>query len=470
MNFLNLPMLYFLPLAFLPLLALFIKRHSGRIKLVSWLILLRDREIAKKRRFLRNLIIILRCLILVLLIIFLARPVPAKYYFKKIFFETGIYSQEVEKRNQKNLKPLVSYYGKRVETFCDPLDLDKDLRGEFYIVSDFSDPLLIQRFSSGFYYDTLSIQNAGIHSLDFDPVSKSYYLKISNYSFQDTNLKLVVFKNSKRVFESDITLPLGKTIIWKQDVTEEGDFKVCLKVEDDIPTDNCIELSAPKGLRYYLAVKNVYVEKFMKIVGNEAGTDSADVIISFNRIVKPGKRTKQVIIFFDKPLEQIKSIAGTDFKKFGPVKVSGWYFGNVFIFDTLKSFTDTKSFLESTSRRVKVDGILYEFIGFIPDIDKNEAVYCPDFWVYFLQLLRTTPAAIYTSDRDKAGKILNDTLYLQDTLQTQTGSPYIGGLHSFHLPLKELIKNINLIRYSILSLLIGLIFLEFYLTYRYFAE
>ncbi|MDI6850998.1 MAG: hypothetical protein QMD82_03565 [bacterium] len=470
MNFLNSPVLYFLPLALLPLLTLFIKRRSERIKLVSWLILLKDSELAKKRRFLKNLIIIMRCFILALLIIFIARPVPSKYYFSKIFFETGIYSQEVEKRNQENLKPLVSYYGKRMKTFCDPLDFSGDLRGKFYIVSDFSDPLLTQRFSSGFYYDTLSILNAGIRSLDFDPLSKSYYLTISNYNLEDTNLRLVIFKNSERVFESDLALPAGKNIIWKQDVGEESLLKVCLKVEDDIPSDNCIELSAPRSLRYYLAVKNIYIERFMKILGNETSADSADIIISFNRIVKPGERTKKVIIFFDKPMEQIKSITGTDFKEFGPVEVSGRYFENVFIFDTLKNFTDIKSFLLSTSRRVKVDNVLYEFIGFIPDIDKNEAVYCPDFWVYFLQILETTPAVVYTSVRDKAGKILNDTLYLQDTLQTQTGYAYIGDVHSVHLPLKYVVKDINFIRYFILSLLIGLVFLEFYLTYRYFAE
>lgn len=471
MNFLSPVFLYFLPLSLLPLISLFLKKRSSRITFVSWLFLLKDSEFARKRKFHRNLIVILRCLILALLLIFLAKPIPSRYAFKKIYFETGIFSQKAEAKNRKYLRSLLGYFGKRVDAFCDPLKPEQKPEGKIYIISDFSDPGIYQRFSGGFYFDTLSISNAGINSVDFDPVSKAYYLKITNYNKKDSVFHIVVYMNSRKLLESSFVLPKTKTILWKQEIPQSGRLlKICLMPEDDILLDNCLELSAPEKLKYYPASFNLYVENFMQIVGIKTSLDSADVLISFNRVLKPGKSTKEVIIFFDKPVEGIKSVIDDSLKESGPFKISGWNFGKVFLSDTSKGFTDIRSFLQRATLKLNLNGVTYVFIGLVPDIEKNDAVYCPDFWSYFLQLLNSKPVIAYTTTKERAGKILNDTLFLPDTLQTNTSRAQEVSLSSHYLPLPEVVKTVNTIRYLILGLLILLVALEFYLTFRYFFD
>ncbi len=468
MSFINSNALYLLPFALLPLLSLFLKKPAGRIFLVSWLFLVDRKEMTRKRRIIKDLIVFLRVLILLLLIVFISKPVPKRLNFDLIYFEMGIFSKAIERQLSKDYNTLKSFYGEKLEAFDSVINGERKNRGTFkmYIISDFSSPLFLNGGNYEIFYDTISIRNVGIRSIRFEPFNGLVYVSVHNYNYPDSNILLSVREfNINEV----LLIPPGKNLDFPLYFINLNEFVTfSLVVNDDIEVDNQISFKNFPILTYFDYGNNELIREFLDLFAVGVDRDSAELLIGYNMIPSPGGNTRIILIFLNKPLNQLNMLAGISPKYLKEVTFDGINLGSALIFKN-KKFDDIQDIIEGVTYEVIIDGIKYIFVGMIPELSGNDIAYCPKFWEHLLNLVNFGPQIAYSISEEVVGKMFNDTLFLFDTLQASPAAEFYEHLNAQLLPREGLIKLLNIIKYGILLSILILGVIELILTRKYFS-
>lgn len=471
MSFINSNALYLLPVALLPLLSLFLKKPAGRIFLVSWLFLVDRREMTRKRRIIKDLIVFLRVLILLLLIVFISKPVPKRLNFDLIYFERGVFSKAIERQLSKDYNTLKSFYGGKIEAFDSVLNVingkRKD-RGTFkmYIISDFSSPLFLNGGNCEIFYDTISIRNVGIRSIRFEPFNGLVYVSVHNYNYPDSNILLSV---RELKINEVLLIPPGKNLDFPLYFKSQNEFvSFFLAVNDDIEVDNQISFKNIPILTYFDYGNNELIREFLDLFAVGVDRDSAELLIGYNMIPSPSGNTRIILIFLNKPLNQLNLFTGISPKYLKEVTFDGINLGSALIFKS-KKFEDIQDIMEGVTYEVIIGGIKYIFVGMTPELSGNDLAYYPKFWEHLLRLVNFGPQIAYSISEGVVGKMFNDTLFLFDTLQANPAAEFYKYLNAQHLPRKGIIKLLNIIKYGILLSMLILGVFELVLTRKYFS-
>lgn len=473
MNFLNGFALLFLPLVFLPLLSLFLKAKPSRIQIVSWLLLVTKSEIDRKRRIHRNLIIILRCFILFLILLFVSRPVPAILKFDRIYVKNSPLFEHRRKDIEKFIKETVGYYGDRVRIFTNESEIESLLALEgnvsrYYVLSNFSRPLTAYSSKGEFFYDTLFIQNAGIKDVDYSLISDSLYILFHNYNLPDTVFKCIVRDSVGELWTGEVTAGKGEYAQFRIKLPESSGL-VSIKIlpVDDVDLDNALVFSRPlPGITYHMEGDNIYLRSFFNSFLRSSAKEDARILVSVGKLPIPGRNTDKVIIFTDRYSEFLNNLGVQESAEIGPVEVSGWEFSRILFFQ--KGYAgDISSLLKKSTFSTTVQNMDYSVIGIVPDPDQNEAVYCPYFWNHILDITNVGLPRRYSIDRNKVGGVFNDTLFILDTLEANTERIYIEGFEKNWLQRSRFLRTIRLLKTLFAGLILSLVILEAYLSFRF---
>lgn len=471
MSFLNLLFIYLLPLSMLPLLSLFIKSKPQKIKVVSWLFLIRDKELERRRKLHRDLIILIRIFILLTVLVFLAKPIPQKYKFDKIFVERSVFTAQKDLELQKVYKNLMSYYGSRVELRSTPVGNEYYLLGEsdsgsfYYLGTPFWIMTLISEVAKH-QWDTIAFRDAGIFDVDFSLFPDSVRIGFFNYNLGDSNLNVIV-KNTSGRFTLRFNIPQNSKVYFSCPI-KSGIQEVELEASDDVPVDNgiCLNLSTHNG-KFYFSGRNKALETFFgNILFKTSSPQFADVLVYVNRLPDVDETNKIVFLFTNS--RDICSALGLRARLIPEARIEGLSFNNFIVFNESKptSLRDllaaVKTVLEGSENKLVVFGI-------VPDPVENDLLYVPEFWIDLLRETKVFPTIAYSYDDARIGKVLNDTLYLLKIPDVRLEDVAVANLSKKHIPIYELLRYLKIVRAVFLMSIVLLILLEAALTKLYFG-
>ncbi|MGB9916459.1 MAG: hypothetical protein ACPLI6_03890 [Candidatus Hydrothermia bacterium] len=471
MNFLNPLFIYLLPLSMLPLFSLFFKSKPQKIKIVSWLFLIRYKELDRRRKLHRDLIILLRIFILLTILTFLAKPVPNKYKFDKIFVERSAFTARKNLEIKKIYKNLVSFYGNRVElrSISDvneySLSGESDRRRFYYFGTHLWIMSIINEVMKH-HWDTVAIRDAGIFDLDFSTFPDSLRIGFFNYNLGDTNFN-VTLKNTRGSFTRVLKIPQRSKVYFSCPI-ESGIQEVELEANDDVPVDNRIYLNLSTYNRnFYFSGQNKVIETFFaNILRKTSSPQFADVLVYVNRLPATNETNKIVFLFTNS--RELCNALELRAKLIPEARIEGLSFNNIIVFNGSKP-TSLKDLLIGVKRGLKVGGNKLIVFGVVPDPAENDLLYVPEFWMDLLREIKVFPTIAYSYDDAKIGKVLNDTLYLIRIPDVRLEDVSFANLSKKHIPIYEILRYLKIVRAVFLAGIALLILLEAALTKLYFG-
>lgn len=465
--------IFLLPLALLPLLTLFIKTKPQKFKVVSWLILFKESKVEKRWSFYVSIIILIRVSILAIIILFLSKPIPTKYKFDKILFENSAVTEKEISRIRSYFKLLKGFFGERVEClnvkelkeYCKS-SVGKNLR-VYVICSPFLMPDLLSA-SSDLFWDTLMIKNAGIIDVEphvgFDSVTVTFI----NYNLPDSIFEVRIESSGEVVYSDTLIMNTGETKFKSFPIVHTlTSLKLQLFPQDGVDADNEVDIKVPGTLRsYFIEGENRVVDLFFNTFLIKAvSPEEADIIVSLNKIPKVSKKNKLLVVFTNS--EKVCDAIGVRAKIIKNLQINGLNFNNVLALkDT--TFNSIDDFIRSSIMKVSSGGRDIIIVGTLPDFKSNEVLYYPLFWSLLLRELKLWYPVSYSYEREKIGKVVNDSLFL---LRFQGDFRQVLGVQEVrkkYLPRMELSGYIRKFRTIFILALSILIMLELFLYRKWF--
>ncbi|MDD3648716.1 MAG: BatA domain-containing protein [Candidatus Hydrothermia bacterium] len=473
MTFLNPGIFVLLPLVFFPLLSLFLKAKPSKVRIVSWLLLQKKSSIDRKRKIHRNLLLLLRCVILFLILLFISKPVPKRLRFDEIWVKASPATQSRRPELERFSRAASSYYGERVKFFGGEQELEEQFGRNspgqrYYIVSNFSSPVVGLSIKDTVFYDTLSIRNAGVKFVDYSVFSDSFYVYVQNYNLQDSIIRVSLRDSSQDLWSREVLIPKGSIVkVGERLPPEHHTFVFSILTHDDVLYDNHVTVIRPfPQLKYQIVGTNIYLEAFFDEFAAASSKDDAKLLVSVRKVPVPGRATQKVLVFTDRFDESLKLFDVPEAKIAGPLEIAGLNFSKVLLFHE-GAITDLHTLLKNATFTTSVEGVLYYILGIVPDPEYNDAVYSPYFWSYILDLVGGSLPVAYTDEGEKAGYISQDTLYLLDTLEANTARIFVDGFESNWISRRNIVNTINLTKCVILGLLLLTTLLEAHLSRRF---
>ncbi|MEO0258652.1 MAG: hypothetical protein ABIM32_04405, partial [candidate division WOR-3 bacterium] len=298
----------------------------------------------------------------------------------------------------------------------------------------------------------------------FDSVTVTFI----NYNLPDSIFEVRIESSGGVVYSDTLIMNTGETKFKSFPIVPTlTSLKLQLFPQDGVDTDNEVDIKVPGTLRsYFIEGENRVVDLFFSTFLIKAvSPEEADIIVSLNKIPKVSKKNKLLVVFTNS--EKVCDAIGVRAKIIKNLQINGLNFNNVLALkDT--SFNSIEDFIRSSIMKVSSGERDIIIVGTLPDFKSNEVLYYPLFWSLLLRELKLWYPVSYSYEREKIGKVVNDSLFL---LRFQGDFRQVLGVQEVrkkYLPRTELFRYIRKLRTIFILVLSILIMLELFLYRKWF--
>ena len=501
MGFMYPGLLYLLPISLLPLILHLIRGKKPEKVFLSWVFLVREEKLGRKKFNLeRSLITLLRILFLLGTIIFISAPVPGKYNFSEIYIDTSLSLKGREKILLNKSKMVSRIYGeRRIHYFSNALKREFHIggktdfsvipsSGKVFVISDFQYTGFkkLTGINSALYMDTLLVHNSGFSKIFLYIFSKDLFLKIKNYNMLDSSKRIILKDANGTIYKDTIILiEYGSSRTFNFDLPDSGkrlNLFAELLPEDDFRYDNIIELTLPleTSISYSIIGKNRFVEKFCESAFGVKEETGSQLLVVIDKNV-PLYSTNRVIVYFvKKPYPWLQAFGIEKMKDTTMFRYKGWEVRNAVLFKH-GELSDDKGY--GLIKPTMFDNKKIIFVGFIPSSRHSTLQYSPDFWaLLFSEIMSGLDSAFFTTEYSsnaykEFGKMLRNRgkllLVLPDTVEcnTKIAEEFINYFDGTHfVKVEKIYRDTLRLRRGVLFLVLIIFVLESFLTYHYLRK